>query len=67
MENSLATTVATPAKWVGRTAPSIRIDTSATDTVVNTGWGYISSTDGTSTWVAPIRSHNARSDSRSRG
>ena len=37
MANSLATTVATPAKWVGRAAPSSGADTSATDTVVSTG------------------------------
>ncbi len=67
MANSLATTVATPAKWVGRAAPSSGADTSATDTVVSTGRGYISSTDGTNSTSTPASAAMAVSRSRSRG
>ena len=43
---SLATIVATPAKWVGRARPSIGADTLATVTVVEKPGGYISVGDG---------------------
>ena len=69
MLKSLATTVATPAKCVGRDAPSIDADTSATDTDVSVGVpnGYISSTLGCSTTSTPAASHIAASRSKSRG
>ncbi len=43
MEKIFATTVATPAKCVGRDAPSIADDTPVTCTEVCTASGYISS------------------------
>ena len=56
MANSLATTVATPAKWVGRARPSSGSDTSATVTDVRTApSGYISSPDGTNSRSTPSR------------
>src|ERR671913_181416 len=67
MANSLATTVATPAKWVGRRAPSSGSDTSATDTVVSIGVGYISSTPGVNSTSTPALSASPVSRSRSRG
>lgn len=67
MENSFATTVATPAKCSGRAAPSKRRVISATVTVVSTGRGYISSTPGWNTSVTPAASARARSRSRSHG
>ncbi len=67
MANSLATTVATPAKWVGRDAPSSGSDTPATDTVVSTGVGYISATSGTNSMSTPAAAVSDRSWSRSRG
>ena len=56
MENSLATTVATPSKWPGRAAPSQASLTPSTDTVVAGAagqLGYISHTGGTKTTSAP--------------
>src|SRR5690606_41352664 len=50
-------------KCVGRLAPSNRSDTPATETVVATGRGYISSTDGVKRSVTPAASQRARSRS----
>ncbi len=66
MENSLATTVATPSKWPGRDAPSQRSLTPRTDTVVAGGAGhdgYISLTGGTNTTSAPASAQTNRSRS----
>ena len=46
IENSLATTVVTPSKWVGRLAPHSPAVSPSTCTVVRAPVGYISSTDG---------------------
>ena len=46
MCSSFATTVATPAKWIGRDAPQRRSVMRPTVTVVIIGRGYISSTVG---------------------
>src|SRR5205823_2429723 len=69
MLNSLATTVATPAKCVGRDAPSIAADTSATEIDVSVGVpnGYISSTLGCRITSTPADSHIKASRSKSRG
>ncbi len=67
MLNSLATTVATPAKWVGRDAPSMVAASSGTITDVAVGRGYISSTDGVNSTSTPAASDRAESAGRSRG
>ena len=68
MANSLATTVATPAKCVGRAAPSSGSETSATVTVVRTApSGYISSADGHEQEVDALRLGQRGVPARSRG
>ena len=67
MAKSLATTVATPAKCVGREAPSMDWLRPPTATVVRTGSGYISSCSGLKSRSTPAPSAFARSPSGSRG
>ena len=60
MLKSFATTVQTPAKWVGRDAPSITSVSADTSTEVSTADrppGYISSTDGVNSTSLPGRLH----------
>ena len=65
--SSLATTVATPAKWWGRAAPSIGPLTPATVTVVEKPGAYISSTLGANKRSQPASVRRSASLASSRG
>ncbi len=67
IENSLATTVVTPSKWVGRAAPHNPSVSPATWTVLTVGSGYISGTLGTNSTSTPSASAATVSAARSRG
>ena len=65
--NSLVTTVVTPSKCVGRDAPSMAAPSWATWTVVRTGRGYISASEGVNATSAPAAPPSSRSRSSGRG
>ena len=68
IESSLATTVVTPSKWVGRAAPHIPSVSPATCTVVRVApSGYISSTSGRNIRSTPAAAAVASSPSGSLG
>src|SRR5439155_21859832 len=67
ISNSLATTVATPAKWPGRAAPSSGSPISPGSMRILSPGGYISSTLGTNAAATPAASSVARSFASWRG